>query len=78
MKALNLYKARLIPRGWRFGETNNISKFKTMKEEILQAVKEWIIETFSEHDYGKEVATCYDSIEELLDDFDKEMACRIP
>lgn len=50
-----------------------------MKEGILQVVKEWIIETFSEreHDYGKEVATCYDSIEELLDDFDKEMACRL-
>ena len=50
-----------------------------MKEGILQVVKEWIIETFSEreHDYGKEVATCYDSIEELLDDFDKKMASRL-
>lgn len=50
-----------------------------MKEGILQVVKEWIIETFSERelDYGKEVVACYDSIEELLDDFDEEMACRL-
>lgn len=50
-----------------------------MKEGILQTVKEWIIKTFSEreYDYGKEVVTGYDSIEELLDDFDKEMACRL-
>ena len=50
-----------------------------MKEEILQTVKEWIIETFGERerDYGNEIIACYDSIEELLDDFDKEMARRL-
>lgn len=50
-----------------------------MKEEILQTVKEWIIETFGERecDYGNEIVAYYNSMEELLDDFDKEMACRL-
>lgn len=50
-----------------------------MKEEILQTVKEWIIETFGEreYDYGNEIVAYYNSMEELLDDFDKEMACRL-
>ena len=50
-----------------------------MKEEILHAVKEWIIETFAEreYDYGNEIVAYYDNIEELLDDFDKEMACKL-
>lgn len=49
------------------------------KEEILQAVKEWIIETFNERecDYGNEIVAHYDNIEDLLFDFETEMACKL-
>lgn len=49
------------------------------KEEILQAVKEWIIETFTERecDYGNEIVAHYDNMEDLLFDFETEMACKL-
>ena len=37
MIALNLFKARLIPTGWQFGETNNF--FTVLKGQVLSPVK---------------------------------------
>ena len=50
-----------------------------MKEEILHAVKEWIIETFAERecDYGNEIVAHYNNMEDLLFDFESEMACKL-
>ena len=47
------------------------------KEEILQTVKEQIIETFGERDYGNEIVAHYDNIEDLLFDFEAEMALKL-
>lgn len=50
-----------------------------MKEEILHAVKEWIIETFAERecDYGNEIVAHYNNMEDLLFNFEAEMACKL-
>ena len=55
----------------------NAIKEYNSTEEILQAVKEWIIETFGERDYGNEIVAHYDNIEDLLFDFEAEMAIKL-